>query len=271
MLIWEVNDYEDLFTMTASYNHQQLNNEQMQILLSAYLDNEVTPKERELIEQQLVTSPEVHADLESLRQTIFLLGKLPQLSAPHPFTLSESDVGTRSARANIFGLPGWLIGFGAAMASLLIVMALLLGSMESSTTSQEVALAPKVQEEPVAKSEVITKNETIIENEDGAETKDIVEVEAEEINGLTNEPDDSTDGAQPLEPLTFAESDNAPTQRTGTAELNTPVSIAPTSTLRPVITPQPDDRSYGKSRLIIVGIVSIIMLGIFVWLRLRVK
>ena len=61
-------------------------------LLSAYIDGEVTAAERGLVEAHLASCAVCGRDLATLRQTVALLGKLPQVAAPRPFTLRESDV-----------------------------------------------------------------------------------------------------------------------------------------------------------------------------------
>lgn len=60
-------------------------------LLSAYLDGEVTPEERALVERSL-TSGDAAWRLDALRQTVAWVGQLPRVPLPHSFTLSEADV-----------------------------------------------------------------------------------------------------------------------------------------------------------------------------------
>ena len=62
-------------------------------LLSPYLDGEVTPTERSLVEQTLADEPSLQAEFEALQNTVSLLSGLPPQPSPRPFTLSAADVG----------------------------------------------------------------------------------------------------------------------------------------------------------------------------------
>jgi hypothetical protein len=61
-------------------------------LLSAYLDGEVTPEERTLVERTVASSSEVAWRLDALRQTVALMGQLPRVPLPRSFTLGEADI-----------------------------------------------------------------------------------------------------------------------------------------------------------------------------------
>ncbi|MCS7220589.1 MAG: zf-HC2 domain-containing protein [Anaerolineae bacterium] len=71
-------------------------------LLSAYLDDEVTPEERAAVEQAIARDPEIALRLRALRQTIALLSELPRAPLPRAFTLSEADV------SPLYKRPFWL-------------------------------------------------------------------------------------------------------------------------------------------------------------------
>ena len=60
--------------MADNTNHQP-NIEHVRDLLSPYLDGEVTDEERKLVEQAVITSPELHEELETLRQTVALVDR----------------------------------------------------------------------------------------------------------------------------------------------------------------------------------------------------
>jgi hypothetical protein len=97
--------------------------DQVAELLSAYIDGEVTAAERGLVEAHLASCDVCGRDLATLRQTVALLRQLPQVAAPRPFTLRESDV--RPLRPTrpipIRWQSGWLRGAVAAAAMLLCV------------------------------------------------------------------------------------------------------------------------------------------------------
>lgn len=92
-------------------------------LLSAYIDDEVSGDERALVEEHLATCSSCAQDLTTLRQTVTLLGQLPQVAAPRPFTLRESDVRPvrDTARRAWWRLP-WAQGLIGATAVLLFVV-----------------------------------------------------------------------------------------------------------------------------------------------------
>jgi anti-sigma factor RsiW len=61
-------------------------------LLSAYLDDELSDRERERLEAQLAADADLRSDLEALRRTVAMTRDLPTLSAPRNFILSPSMV-----------------------------------------------------------------------------------------------------------------------------------------------------------------------------------
>ncbi len=95
--------------------------DQVAELLSAYIDGEVTAAEQELVEAHLATCDVCGRDLATLRQTVALLGQLPQVAVPRPFTLRESDVQPLRPVRSTWWHSGWLRGAVAAVAVLLCV------------------------------------------------------------------------------------------------------------------------------------------------------
>jgi len=91
-------------------------------LLSAYLDNQVTPAERARVEAHLRVCMTCQAELNSLRQTVTLLRALPRVPVPRAFTLSEAQAGLRRQPAQRGWLGGWLPGLAAATAVVLIAV-----------------------------------------------------------------------------------------------------------------------------------------------------
>ncbi|MEA3375702.1 MAG: zf-HC2 domain-containing protein [Chloroflexota bacterium] len=61
-------------------------------LLSAYLDGELSEREREQLETRLSEDPALRAELRALHQTMSLVRELPRASAPRNFILTESMV-----------------------------------------------------------------------------------------------------------------------------------------------------------------------------------
>ena len=64
-------------------------------LLSAYLDGELSQRERELLEVRLSEDPALRADLRAVHRTMSLVRDLPEVAAPRNFILSESMVERR--------------------------------------------------------------------------------------------------------------------------------------------------------------------------------
>ncbi|HYN86959.1 MAG TPA: zf-HC2 domain-containing protein [Ardenticatenaceae bacterium] len=98
-------------------------------VLSAYLDEEVTPAERTLVEEHLARCGTCRQELESLRWTVDLLQRMPPVELPRTFYLTEADVAPpeRSRRA---ALPGWLqplLTFSTAASAVLCTLLLLSG------------------------------------------------------------------------------------------------------------------------------------------------
>ncbi len=123
--------------------------EQAKALLSPYLDGEVTDAERKLVQAALSQSPELQADLESLQQTVTLLGEMPRASAPRPFTLTQADVGRAVAAPKKTGFFVWLkplMGAAAALAAVFVVGMLALLNTGSTKQASQVALAPAAPE-----------------------------------------------------------------------------------------------------------------------------
>lgn len=56
--------------------------------LSAYLDGQISPEERERIEKHLATCPSCREELEQMRRLVLLLRSTPQVAPPRSFTLT---------------------------------------------------------------------------------------------------------------------------------------------------------------------------------------
>lgn len=86
-------------------------------LLSAYLDDAVTPRERALVEAAVAEDAELAWRLETLRHTVALLRQLPELQTPRSFALTQAMAvegmpapavaGRRQAEAPAAGASFW--------------------------------------------------------------------------------------------------------------------------------------------------------------------
>lgn len=99
----------------------------MDELLSAYMDGELDQREWALLEARLTSEPELRARLEALRQTVSLVGALPQVQAPRNFILTPSMVRADRPRS---GPRRWLapaLTFATGAVGLLCVVVLMTG------------------------------------------------------------------------------------------------------------------------------------------------
>jgi hypothetical protein len=78
--------------MFETFKRRQSNEEQIDELLSAYLDSMLTPAERASLETRLEGEPALRDRLEGLRWTVQVLADLPEVEVPRNFILSPSMV-----------------------------------------------------------------------------------------------------------------------------------------------------------------------------------
>ena len=70
--------------------------------LSAYLDNQLSARERAELESRLAREPELRATLSDLQRTVRVLRLLPVVKPPRRFTLTPAMVGARARREPLF-------------------------------------------------------------------------------------------------------------------------------------------------------------------------
>jgi anti-sigma factor RsiW len=89
--------------------------------LSAYLDGYLTQKERQRLEERLLSNMELRNGLEELRRTRQVLRSQPKMRAPRNFTLTPEMVGVKASRrsvARIFPV----MRLASVLASILLVL-----------------------------------------------------------------------------------------------------------------------------------------------------
>lgn len=148
-------------------------------LLSAYVDGELSSRDRSRVQQHLSQCADCRADLHSLRWTKQLLGQAPALKAPRSFVIREADLErsrpTRTRRSL------WATQWATAVVALLFVMVmgsdLLLGggamrmvqsAPETAWTTEEAGptlVLAEVQEE--AKAATIESEAPLLPGDDG--------------------------------------------------------------------------------------------------------
>lgn len=159
-------------------------------LLSAYLDGELTNRERITLEQRLAYDPGLQQMLDDLRATVTLLHDLPRLQAPRDFTLDPAVYGR--------AIPWWQRWFaldftlqfagalGAAASVILVAVALVLSSPANrdnenkanqadlaAETGQNIALLPTATVEEIpgtARTAIAYDGEGLLQNTIEAQT-----------------------------------------------------------------------------------------------------
>jgi hypothetical protein len=120
------------------------------MLLSAYIDDELTDDERATLEQRLSAEPTLRDELESLRTTATLLHDLPPVTPPRSFTLDPEQAQPRHSflASPIFTGSMGLLRFGGVAAALVlaVVVTTLVYMGQSGGTTTELAEAPPVPE-----------------------------------------------------------------------------------------------------------------------------
>lgn len=90
--------------------------------LSAYLDGELGPAERARLEAHLQGCPACRAELDSLRRTVELVGRLPAVSPLRSFRLTSAMVREAGPRPALAGLR--LLPAATALSALLLLVVL---------------------------------------------------------------------------------------------------------------------------------------------------
>jgi hypothetical protein len=107
----------------------QLNPKQWQ-LLSAYLDDQLNPNEKRLVEELLQLNAGAREALDGLQRTRIILRALPKRKSPRNFTVSP-----QSAKKPVIPTFNTLLRFSSAMAALLLVAVLALDFIGLSAPS----------------------------------------------------------------------------------------------------------------------------------------
>lgn len=93
--------------------------------ISAYLDGQLSSKERVRLEDRLRSSTELRTALQEIRRTRAMLRSQPRLRAPRNFTLSPEMVGRQASAAAPVGRLFPAMRLASALASFLFVLVLL--------------------------------------------------------------------------------------------------------------------------------------------------
>lgn len=129
---------------------EQLNSRDL-ILLSAYLDGELDPRDKARVEALLHSNPEAKETYDSLKKTRAVLRNAPLRKAPRNFTLSAATV--QQPRRPLVLIPA--LRFSSVLATLVAVW------MFVSQLLPGMATRPMTASEPVMESQAITETETM--------------------------------------------------------------------------------------------------------------
>jgi anti-sigma factor RsiW len=91
-------------------------------MLSVYIDGELPPEDRARIEEHLAGCADCTWELETLRQTVDLIGQLPKVSVPRAFTIQETPRPSRLSLFQTKWVYTYLKGATAVAAALLILV-----------------------------------------------------------------------------------------------------------------------------------------------------
>ncbi len=136
---------------------ERIRHGRIQVLLSAYIDGEVTPSETARVEEHVAGCEECVSELGSLRATSRLLRSLPGLEVPRSFSLAEAHAPVGFAPQLV-----WTTRFATSLAALFLVALLLgdvlgfvgqtpqQGSQEQAFSAAQAPAAPALAPAPAA-------------------------------------------------------------------------------------------------------------------------
>ena len=212
-------------------------------LLSAYLDNELSPSEREKLEHRLATHAHLRRTLVGLRRAQTILTDLPRLKPPRSFILKPKMIGqTRRTPSRLIPM----LNYATTIAA--ILFAVVIGS-ELATSFQPLAAPALVQDQTVGQTESMQAQSA--QAQEGAILKSTTETPSVMIAAQPS----CAEGQEPLTGGGCGTGGGEPSVgSTGTAGDSAPLqtfsNLAPTDSTPPAegfvvaataLTPTPDD------------------------------
>ncbi len=124
-------------------------------LLSAYLDDELSPAERAKLERRLQADSTLRLTLEGLRRIKTRLAGLPPVKPPRNFTLTPKMAGQPVRRPSpLFPILNWATGIAAVLFAMLVAADLGAGYLASGRLAEpNLAQAPLAMEAPTSEPE----------------------------------------------------------------------------------------------------------------------
>jgi anti-sigma factor RsiW len=115
--------------------------------LSAYLDNQLPPKDRSRLEDRLKREAELRQALEEMRRTRAVLRSQRPLRAPRNFTLTPAMAGVRRRSGRSMGSPFGVLRLASVLATIFFVLLTVgdLAVQRFGPPPREVAMSEQVQ------------------------------------------------------------------------------------------------------------------------------
>ena len=170
--------------------------------LSAYLDNELTRKDRARVERHVRACPACRAELEALRRTADLLHLLPEVSLPRSFLVpvAEGRQAVALQRRPAFAA----MRLASVMATLLFVVAVSGNLLLQSGLGMRAVLSVP----PTAQEAVIVRETVVVEKEVAVERQvEVAQVAAAPQAAFTEEVTAKAMGAADLTPASTGEAE----------------------------------------------------------------
>ena len=198
--------------------------------LSAYIDGALSAKKTARLKARLITDPLLQHALEELRETVRLLGMLPEETVPRNFTLTPEMVGTKE-RPRAFPV----MRLATAMATLAFLVVVGIDAVTSTMFMRAASPAAKEQialEAPASEPNFFREADAPLEGWGTVETE-AAHVESEVVaDEELGEEAFALDLAQPTivpvkpEDVTAATADDGPDESRALAPTNTIESVA---------------------------------------------
>lgn len=131
-------------------------------MLSVYIDGKLAARDRAKVEEHLAECADCTWELETLRQTVDLMGQLPKVPVPRAFTIHEAQLPKRVGLFQARWVYTYLKGATALAAALLILVLAgdVLFQFQRATTGFAPAMAPaKELAAPAAAPTVVARQE----------------------------------------------------------------------------------------------------------------
>ena len=145
--------------------------------LSAYLDGELAPRERESFEQHLAACSSCRWELSTLRQTVQWASELPTVQVPRVFTIPVPAEPVRASRRRWTLLP--VLQGATALVALLLVFAVAGDAMLTGFAPRSQSELPALQELAPAVETTVVEPTMVVEKQVAVTAVTAVEKEGE--------------------------------------------------------------------------------------------